>query len=213
MKNVYFFSGLGADERVFQFVDLSFCNPVFIKWNFPFENESIEDYASKLLEQIKNENPILVGVSFGGMMAVEVSKLIKTEKIILISSAKTKYEIPFYFKAAGKLNVHKIIPTSLLQNFNSINNFLFGVKIKEEKSLLKTIIHETNPQFLNWAINKIVNWQNEFVPRYIIHIHGTNDKILPIKFLDTDFKIKNGGHFMIVHNSLEIGEIIKNYVL
>jgi hypothetical protein len=48
MKNIYFFSGLGADERVFQYVDLSFCNPIFIKWNLPFENESIENYAAKI---------------------------------------------------------------------------------------------------------------------------------------------------------------------
>ena len=88
MKNIYFFSGLGADERVFQYVDLSFCNPVFIKWNMPMKDECIENYALRLTEQIIEENPILVGVSFGGMIAVEVAKLIETEKVILISSAK-----------------------------------------------------------------------------------------------------------------------------
>lgn len=208
-KTVYFFSGLGADERVFQFVDLSFCNPIFIKWNLPFENESIELYAFRLLEQIKEANPILVGVSFGGMIAVEVSKLIKTGKIILISSAKTKHEIPFYFKAAGKIHAHKIIPTSFLQNFVSINNFLFGVKTKEEKALLKTIIQETNPQFLKWAMEKIVHWQNEFIPNNILHIHGSKDKILLSKFVKADIMIENGTHFMIVQQSLEIGKIIE----
>ena len=209
MKTVYFFSGLGADERVFQFLDLSFCKPVFIQWNLPLENESIEDYASRLLEQIKDEAPILIGVSFGGMMAVEVVKLITTEKVILISSAKSKHEIPFYFKAAGKIHAHKFIPTSLLQNFNRINNFLFGVKTEEEKVLLKSIIQETNPQFLEWAMDKIMHWQNECIPNKLVHIHGSNDKILPINFVKADIMIENGTHFMIVQHSLEIGKIMK----
>lgn len=209
MKNIYFFSGLGADERVFQYVDLSFCYPIFIKWNLPFENESIEDYAARLLVQIKDEHPILVGVSFGGMMAVEVAKLIQTEKVILISSAKTKHEIPNYYQWIGKVNAHKLLPTSILQYFNSINNYLFGVQSKEEKLLLKEIIKDTNPVFLKWAIDKIIHWQNEFIPKNLIHIHGSNDKILPVKFTNYDILVENGGHFMIVQDSLKIGKLIK----
>ena len=82
MKNVYIFSGLGADKRVFQKLDFSYCNATFIEWTAPLRHESFEHYASRILSQIKHENPILIGLSFGGMMAVEVAKLIKTEKEI-----------------------------------------------------------------------------------------------------------------------------------
>ena len=210
MKNIYFFSGLGADERVFQYVDLSFCNPIFIKWNLPFENESIENYALRLTEQIIEVNPILVGVSFGGMIAVEVAKLIETEKVILISSAKTKHEIPQYYQFAGAINAHKIIPTAFVQKLKTINYFLFGVSSTKEKELLNNIIQDTNPEFLNWAIDKIVNWKNEIIPENTIHIHGNADRILPIRFVKPDYAINKAGHFMIVQNAREIDVIISN---
>ena len=197
MKNIYFFSGLGADERVFQYVDLSFCNPIFIKWNLPFENESIENYTARLTEQIKDENPILIGVSFGGMIAVEIAKLIKTEKVILISSAKTKHEIPSYYQFAGAINANKIIPTAFVQKLKTINYFLFGVSSTKEKELLNNIIQNTNPEFLNWAIDKIVNWKNEIIPENTIHIHGNADRILPFRFVKSDYTINKTGHFII----------------
>lgn len=208
MKTVYLFSGLGADERVFQYLDLSFCKPIFIKWNLPNNNESIESYATRLLEQIQDKNPVLVGVSFGGIMAVEVAKLITTEKVILISSVKTKQEIPFYFRYAGNIKMHKLLPVSLLQYFNFISNLFFGVEDETEKKLLKNIIKDTNLIFLKWAIDKIVHWQNEYIPNNIKHIHGDSDKIFPIKFIKSDITIENGSHFMIVNKSVQIYKLL-----
>jgi pimeloyl-ACP methyl ester carboxylesterase len=208
MKSVYLFSGLGADERVFQYLDLSFCKPIFIKWNLPNNNESIESYATRLLEQIQDKNPVLVGVSFGGIMAVEVAKLITTEKVILISSVKTKQEIPFYFRYAGNIKMHKLLPVSLLQYFNFISNSFFGVEDETEKKLLKNIIKDTNLIFLKWAIDKIVHWQNEYIPNNIKHIHGDSDKIFPIKFIKSDITIENGSHFMIVNKSTQIYKLL-----
>ena len=96
-KELYIFSGLGADERVFQRLDFSGFSPTFIKWIVPQDKETIENYATRLLDQITTTNPTLIGLSFGGLIAVEVAKQIDTEKVILIASAKTKKEIPFYW--------------------------------------------------------------------------------------------------------------------
>jgi pimeloyl-ACP methyl ester carboxylesterase len=107
MKKIYLFPGLGADERVFVNLDLSGFEPVFIQWIQPLKNETIEAYALRLTEQIPDENPSLIGVSFGGMIAVEVAKHIPAEKVILISSAKNGNEIPGYYPLAGKLQLDR----------------------------------------------------------------------------------------------------------
>ncbi|MFN8260327.1 MAG: alpha/beta hydrolase [Chitinophagales bacterium] len=212
MKNVYFFSGLGADERVFQYVDLSFCHPVFIKWNLPFQDESIESYALRLSEQIRDPHPILAGVSFGGMMAIEIAKLIQTEKVILISSAKTRFELPPNFRGAGKINAHKIIPTTLLQKATAINHLLFSVTSEVEKALLDKIISDTHPEFLLWAIDKIVHWENEFIPEHFLHIHGAKDRILPCSYIQADYVIPEAGHFMIVQQAAAISKIMAHHL-
>lgn len=43
-------------------------------------------------------------------MAVEAAKEIDVEKIILIATTKTKNEAPFYYRYAGHLELHKLLP-------------------------------------------------------------------------------------------------------
>ena len=135
-KELYIFSGLGADERVFQRLNFSGFSTTFIKWIVPNNNETIENYATRLIEQVKSTKPTLVGLSFGGIIAVEVAKQIDTEKVILISSAKTKNEIPFFYRLAGQLGIHKLLPTRLLKNSNFITNWFFGTGSAFDKQLL-----------------------------------------------------------------------------
>ncbi|MEO1802961.1 MAG: alpha/beta hydrolase, partial [Cyanobacteria bacterium J06629_2] len=98
LKDIYCVSGLGADERVFQKLKFQGYQPVHIKWVEPEPQETIAEYTKRLTTQIKSECPILIGLSFGGIVAVEMSKHIATEKVILISSTKNQQEIPFYFQ-------------------------------------------------------------------------------------------------------------------
>ncbi|HTN45943.1 MAG TPA: alpha/beta hydrolase [Flavipsychrobacter sp.] len=210
-KPLYIFSGLGADERIFQRLDFSDSPANFIQWIAPEPDEAIEHYAQRLLAQIKTENPVLIGLSFGGMMAVEVAKLIRTERIILISSAKTKAELPPYFQA-GSFQLHHIIPATFFKSSNPISNWLFGADAPADKKLLKQILKDTDPIFLKWAMDKIASWKNHTVPNNIIHIHGTNDRILPIKYVRCDKTIQNGGHMMVWNRAEELNDLLRKYL-
>ncbi len=207
-KELYIFSGLGADERVFQRLIFSRDNTVFIKWIIPNKNESIEMYAKRIAEQISSKKPILLGLSFGGMMAIEVAKQIETEKVILISSVKTKNEIPVYYRFIGKTGLHKLLPSWIMKKTGFITNWFFGVNSNADKGLLQQIINDTNTQYLQWAINAIVCWNNEIVPKNILHIHGTNDKILPIRYVNCNIKINGGGHLMTLTMAEEFNKIL-----
>lgn len=211
-KNIYIISGLGADKRVFQYIDFQDYKPIYINWISPIKNESIESYAKRLIEQIENEKPILMGLSFGGMMTIEIAKQIETEKIILFSSAKTYFELPFYFRWIRALRIHKLIPTRLLKWPNSFTNWIFGAHSSFEKEILKIILNETEKNYLKWSVNAILNWQNKFIPSNITHIHGTKDRILPIRFVKANIQIKDGGHFMLLNKSKEINKILKEII-
>lgn len=208
MQSIYIFSGLGADKRVFAKMDFSGFAVTFIDWITPLANEKIADYALRISQQIKSPNPILIGLSFGGIMTMEVAKILTASKIILIASAKTKYELPFYYRLAGFLGLHHLLPTKLLKQANFFSNWFFGAITSEDKRLLKEILEDTPPLFLKWAINQIVTWQNTVVPKTIVHIHGQADRILPIFFVRCDIKVANGGHFMTVNKAEELTRLI-----
>jgi pimeloyl-ACP methyl ester carboxylesterase len=213
MKHIYIFSGLGVDERVFKNLNFTGFEITFIKWLKPDSNEGIEDYAKRLIIQINTENPVLIGLSFGGMVAMEVAKLITTEKIILIASAKSFKQIPYYYRWAGYLKFHKLLPAKLLKKHSFISNWAFGVDVEKDRILLREILKDLDSNFLKWAIDKIVCWKNFTVPSNIIHIHGDDDRILPIRFVNPDFLVKNGGHFMTVNKSKEITELLHKLLL
>lgn len=210
MKKIYIFSGLGADKRAFKHLDFSGFDATFIEWIAPAGQEPIEQYAKRITQQIHSEKPILIGLSFGGIMTVEVAKHINTEKIILLASAKTKDEIPFYYRWSGKLKLHRLIPAQLMKQANFFSFWLFGIETKQDKRLLEEILNDTAPKFLKWAINTIVNWKNTTQHENIKHLHGDADRILPIKYVKCNVEIKGGGHFMTINKPEEIIQILKD---
>ena len=205
---IYIISGLGADKRMFQNFSFEGFEVVHIDWILPLDNETLQNYALRISENISDENSILIGLSFGGILSVEISKIKKFKKVFLLSSAKTKSEIPFYYRLIGKLNIHKILPSSILKRVNSLTYFVFGAKTNAEKSLLEDIVRNTDERFLKWALHQIMNWKNEDYSKNIIHIQGDSDLILPHVFVKYDYLVKGGTHFMTLNQSKEIETII-----
>ena len=183
-------------------------NVIHIDWILPFQNETFQSYAFRISENMNDENAILIGLSFGGIISVEISKIKKFKKVFLLSSAKTKFEIPFYYRFLGKLNLLRIIPSSILKRVNSLTYLVFGAKTNAEKSLLEDIVRNTDERFLKWALHQIMNWENENYSENIVHIQGDSDLILPHIFVKYDYLIKGGTHFMTLNQSKEIETII-----
>jgi pimeloyl-ACP methyl ester carboxylesterase len=207
-KIVYLISGLGADESIFQNLDFKDAKPVFIKWIAPRVDDTLQTYAIRLSAQIETTHPIILGVSFGGMIAIEIAKYIDCQRVIIVSSAKTQYEIPFFYRFLGKLRLHRLIPITLFKQANLITYWFFGMQTNTERNLLKTILENTDSVFLKWAIHAILTWQHSTIINKLIHIHGNQDRILPIKNLqNVDFTIKNGGHLMIFNQATAVNTL------
>jgi esterase/lipase len=210
MKKVYFISGLGADKTIFQNLELPDIEQIHVDWIKPLQNESFESYAKRLSEVITEPNPIIVGLSFGGMMAIEISKLLPTQKTILISSAKGRNEIPPYFRILKFVPFHKFISSKQTALNTSLLKYFFGVSTNEEINLLKTIIHNSDEKFDAWAVDKIVNWNNVQLPPNVVHIHGTADNLLPYKYVKADYTIKDGTHLMVLTKAKEVSALLNN---
>ena len=214
--NAYFISGLGADKRIFSKLKLSEkINIIHVDWINPDRNETLEAYSKRLSRIIDTSQPFaLVGVSFGGMIAVEIAKILTPVVTIIISSTMISTQLPGLYRLAGKLGLLKLIPAKLLKSSNKLTqNYYFGTRSGSEKILLSKIIKDTDPYFLKWAIGSILNWKNNVKPERIYHIHGTNDKILYSKTAKPDYIIENGTHFMVYQNATEISEIIDKIIL
>ncbi len=208
-KPIYCISGLGADEKIFAHLHVKGYELKYIPWIRPHKKEGIGGYAKRMSEYIKEKQAVLLGVSFGGMMGIEIAKQMPLHKLIIVSSIKSSVEMPRWMKAAGTLKLNKILPTRLHKYTEKIDNARLGVSTKEEKEMVRNYRKNADLVFVDWAISQILNWKNNWHPEHIVHIHGDKDRIFPMKRIHPTHIIKEGSHMMIFNRAGEISEFIE----
>ncbi|WP_448137783.1 alpha/beta hydrolase [Sphingobacterium siyangense] len=206
---IYVISGLGVDQRVFSKIDFGSLDITYLDWITPSSNEPLSIYAKRISTKITAKNPVLIGLSFGGMLAMEIAKIITVQRVILLASAKGRHELPILYRLAGRLKLNKLVPGSLLKFHSFLSDYFFGIRNKEDSRLLKQILYDTDPIFMDWAIHQILHWKNNSVPDNLIHIHGSSDRIIPIKNVKPNFIIKGAGHFMTVSHAQEVEKLLQ----
>ncbi len=210
MKTIYCISGLGADERAFSKLNIAGFELKVIRWLMPEKDESLQNYAERMRAGITKDNPILMGLSFGGMLCTEIAKQIPVRKIIIISSIKSSKELPRWMKTVAKLRLNKMVPLKSSKLTQPIQNRMLGVQTEEEKTLVASLRREADLPYTTWAVNQAINWKNEWQHPEIYHIHGDKDHMFPIKNIKPTFTIKNAGHFMIMNRAEEVSDCINS---
>jgi pimeloyl-ACP methyl ester carboxylesterase len=208
-KAIYCISGLGADEKIFTNLHLEGYELKHIPWMRPVKAESIDAYASRMAALIHEDNPILLGVSFGGMVAIEIARQRPVQKLILVSSIKCIDELPGWMKLAGRLKLNRLIPIHSYKMAGAIGNYRLGVTNEEEKKLVKAYRRAADPLYVQWAVNQIINWKNKWIPGQALHIHGDRDSIFPIKKIKNACVVKNATHLLIYNRAQEVAEFIR----
>jgi pimeloyl-ACP methyl ester carboxylesterase len=206
---VYFISGLAADSRVFKYIQLPVhCEAVYLDWIDPLKNESLRDYALRLAEKIDVNEPFAIaGLSMGGMIASEISRKLNASVTILISSIPVSTHLPGYFKVAGLLRLQKAVPVSLVKSAAVIKR-LFTAETNEDKMMMRQIIKESDDDFIRWAMDAVLKWENENPPLSYIHIHGTGDEVLPIRYTKPTHIIPKAGHLMIMTHAKQVNQVL-----
>ena len=207
---IFAISGLGADKRVFKYLTLEY-DLIPIEWIKPKTKEPIIEYSKRLIKEYcigDNEEFGILGVSFGGLIATEISKLTQPKFTILISSIETRTELRGIIKIFGKSKLIELIPEKLLNLPKVIAHYMFGTKNKE---LLNAILNDTDLSFTKWAIRELLNWKNKSHLQNVIKICGTKDKLLPPKG-NNSILIDKGEHFMIVDKAKEVSAIINRKI-
>lgn len=207
---VYLISGLAADKRAFQKLELPRgFDPYYLEWMPNKPGESMTEYARRFAKKIDTTTPfVLIGLSFGGMMAQEMNRYVKPVKTIIISSITGHAFLPWYLRLAGRLRLFNIIPDFLFNHPTSIVRWVIGVGRREAK-VFNAIIQESDPAFTRWCIEKALSWNNSVGGNGIVHLHGDSDRLLPLRNGSTPYIIKSAGHFMIYDHAKEVSEMLQ----
>ena len=212
---VYFMPGLAASSSIFERISLPEDNfeMILLEWEMPLTHESLADYAKRISLKIDKKNPILIGVSFGGILVQEISKFIEVRKVIIISSVRSNIEFPRRMKIAKTTKAYKLIPTNLLMNVENLAKFSFGDKVNQRLKLYEKFLSVRDKKYLDWAIEQVVMWNRTEIDPKVIHIHGDMDDVFPIKNIKNCIIIKGGTHIMILNKFKWLNENLPKLIL
>ena len=214
--NIYLIPGLGGDKRMYAGQLARFPSTTVLEFIPPRKAEKISEYAKRLAASIDlSKEFILVGVSLGGILAQEIAKHYTPKKVVVISSVKSREELPLWMRIFKYIPLPKLIPGGFylwafmiliwFKTLFSRSNFVLGN--------LKNMAKDADPEFVYWAANQVVAWQHPIENFQAYHIHGTKDFLFPLwRIKGVNTVVKNGTHAMILTHVKQINEAL-NQVL
>jgi pimeloyl-ACP methyl ester carboxylesterase len=212
MSKIFLIAGLGADTRLYNNIELGDEHDVTpVDWLEPNKLDSLTTYAQKLIYQyVITDGSVVIGTSLGGMLAVEIAKQVRLNKVILISSIKSKNEAPFYFKFFKALPFYKLVKGDLVRKLGGMVKPVFGQMFDGDLWLFKDMLHKSSPKFIEWAMKAALYWDNETLPANVYHIIGDKDLVFNYKKIHNATIIKGGTHIMVFDKAKEINKVLKN---
>lgn len=207
---LYFIPGQGADERLFS--NLTIDNDFtikHIKYFVPERNTSLKEYARQLSSQIDTTQQfVLIGVSLGGMLAIEINEFLDPQKIIIISSAKSLYELPFRYRFQKVVPLYKLFSSRAIKRGASIMQPLVEPDRNNEKEIFINMLADKNKHFMKRSVQMIIKWDRKVYSKNIVHIHGDIDNTIPVKNVNYNYLIDGGSHMITLTRPVEISNII-----
>jgi pimeloyl-ACP methyl ester carboxylesterase len=212
---VYFMPGLAASSSIFERIVLPSASfeVILLDWVQPEKDETLVAYAQRMAEKVVHENAVLIGVSFGGILVQEMAVFLNLRKLIIISSVKTRDEMPRRIKFAKTTKAYKLLPTSLLNDVEKLIKYSFGNGINQKLKLYEKFLHLRNKEYLDWAIEQVVCWDRSVPDPRVIHIHGDLDEVFPAKNINSFIPIKGGTHIMILNRFRWFNQYLPDIIL
>ncbi len=213
--HVYFMPGMAASPTIFENIKLpeEQFETHLLEWELPLPKESLSDYAKRMSSKVVHQDCILVGVSFGGILVQEMKQFVNPKKVVIISSVKSSIELPRAMKIAKTTKAYKLIPTKLFENVENLAKYAFGDFAKQRLKLYEKFLSVRDKNYLDWSIEQIINWERKEVDAEVIHIHGDEDEVFPIKYIKNCTVLKGGKHIMILNKYKWLNENLPKILL
>ena len=213
--HVYLISGLGADERVFERLQFHALSVNYLPWLEPQKQENIAHYASRMAASIKPEhhNVAIVGLSFGGIMAQEIAAQGHAKKLVLLSTVKSRAELPKLIKLGTYLPLQRI-PVKTERRVKSIKFWgkYFGAIHPTAQIMFVDMMRQYTNNYLSWSMDQVSRWKGVQHQAEVLHLHGTNDFIFPHKLIRHASFIEGATHIMVYSHANKINPIINQFL-
>lgn len=206
---IYAFPGLGTDGRLYTRLRRELPLQV-IEWELPAPGESLPAYAARLGEAIPPDSePILLGVSLGGIVARELARQRPCRLVIQLSSLASPAELPPAFRLFRHVPLYHLSRGSWRYRTLPLWVGRFGVQAPAEQQLLQDMFRGFSDRYRMWAIHQLVHWPGGALPVPSWRYHGDRDQVFPWRWLQGAIRVPGANHFMVYQQGEALGRRLR----
>lgn len=222
---IVLFPGLAADPKMFGPQKRFFGDDLECPdWLQPKSDESFDHYAQRWANQLRpkpgDTRPLyLGGVSFGGLVAMQIARYLSPRAVILIGSCRSSAAKPARWQVARR--VGDMIPQWLLSRRWVLAAGGLWLSIVDHlddsnRSLMIAMAKDSDPELIRWSGHTCADWEFDSaeVPGFppVHQIHGKNDAIIPLHLDDPDTVIADGRHILVFSHPQTINRFIMDVI-
>lgn len=203
---IYLLPGMTAEFPVFSRLLPLLPNATIVDFMAPKADESLTNYAARMADLFP-VNCYIVGVSFDGIVAREISRTLRPAGCILISSVCRPDELPPSLRAwriIGGRNCSRLL------KLVGDSAALVPKSIRTNSTMRATQLSGDTGAWHRWATSAVLDWQPgpQLISSPLLKIHGDADTTFPIRYTHPDVVIPDGRHALPVSHPVETATAI-----
>lgn len=200
-----FVPGVAADARLFapqRELPFDFDVPA---WPKPDPHDTLDDYAARMAESVGAAD-LVVGVSFGGMLAQAMAGRLGARLVVGVATARRGGDIPRFYRLLESIS-HSIPILTTSQGRLLVDIGVSGMKLEHQRAILR-MLRDSPLDLIRASSRMILRWPGTPPPCPALFIHGARDLVIPARRVRPDRTVRGGGHLINMSHAREVNEFI-----
>ena len=161
------------------------------------------------MEQIDVSEPfVLLGVSYGGIIAQEIAALHRPKHLILISTITSTAEISPWYRFLFCIKLHHLTKLASKLAYWLPVHWLLGMPSRTARRIIRSLLRETDPALITQALDRVYHWRKEPLDLMQVRLHGGQDAVISIPAEKVDHYFPDSGHLVCLTEYREINKIL-----
>lgn len=205
---------MGGDKRMFGPLRLPGVELVTPDHLEPLKGETLPDFAERTADfhEIVAAD-VIGGVSFGGMLAAQISSRRKVAGVILLASCYQPKRLPGRYRLVELFS--RVIPNPLLRirSWPPLVRGRFAPIDRKNAELMIEMTRGYSLKMLRRFARMIIEWRGvESFSCPMLAVHGDGDRILPPSCIDANLVLPAAGHAFTLTHPEPIATAIREFL-
>ena len=213
MTRLVLLPGLGASHRLFDPQRRAWPDLQVPPWLDPEPHERLPAYARRMAAALPPGDPDLVlgGVSFGGMVALEIARHVPARAVILIASATGPQGLTRAARTLALAGRSPFVPAVRPPRPTwPLISWGFGARRTDERALMYDLIRTSRRDLVKWGLGAIAHWRPApEAPCAVRQIHGAEDRLIGAARVAAEVVVRGAGHLINVTHDGDVNAFIR----